>query len=60
YYAITQNHHAISVVGGGDTLAAINNKEYLDNITHISMGGGAMLEFIENGTLPGIEALKKH
>ncbi len=58
YYAITQNDQAISIVGGGDTLAAINKKEYLDKITHISTGGGAMLEFIENGTLPGIEALK--
>ena len=46
-------------VGGGDTIAAISKKEYLDNITHISTGGGAMLEFIEKGTLPGIEALKK-
>lgn len=59
YYAITQNTQAISVIGGGDTLAAINNKEYLDKITHISTGGGAMLEFMQNGTLPGIEALKK-
>lgn len=59
YYAITQNSDAISVVGGGDTLAAIAKKEYLNKITHISTGGGAMLEFIENGTLPGIEALKK-
>lgn len=59
YYAITNNNHATSVVGGGDTLAAIAKKEYLDKITHISTGGGAMLEFIENGTLPGIEALKK-
>ena len=58
YYSITENKQAISVIGGGDTLAAINNKEYLDKITHISMGGGAMLEFIENGTLPGIDALK--
>jgi phosphoglycerate kinase len=60
YYAITDNNHAISVVGGGDTLAAIDKKEYLDKITHISTGGGAMLEFIENGTLPGIEALNKN
>lgn len=59
YYAITQNPDVVSVVGGGDTLAAIAHKEYLDKITHISTGGGAMLEFIENGTLPGIEALKK-
>ncbi len=58
YYAITQNQDAISIVGGGDTLAAINHKEYLDRITHISTGGGAMLEYIEKGTLPGIEALK--
>lgn len=59
YYAIAQNDHATSVVGGGDTLSAIAKKEYLDKITHISTGGGAMLEFIENGTLPGIEALKE-
>lgn len=59
YYAITQNESATSVVGGGDTLAAISKKEYLDKITHISTGGGAMLEFIEQGTLPGIEALRK-
>ncbi|MDO9028348.1 MAG: phosphoglycerate kinase, partial [Candidatus Roizmanbacteria bacterium] len=59
YYSITHNDKAISIVGGGDTLAAISKKEYLDKITHISTGGGAMLEFIEKGTLPGIEALKK-
>jgi len=59
YYAIAHNPDCISIVGGGDTLAAISKKEYLDKITHISTGGGAMLEFIENGTLPGIEALKK-
>lgn len=59
YYSITQNSEAISIVGGGDTLAAISKKEYLDKITHISTGGGAMLEYIEKGTLPGIEALKK-
>lgn len=58
YYAITKNTTATSVVGGGDTLAAISKKEYLDTITHISTGGGAMLEYIENGSLPGIEALE--
>lgn len=59
YYTIAQNKGLVSIVGGGDTLAAISKKEYLDTITHISTGGGAMLEYIENGTLPGIEALKK-
>lgn len=58
YYAITQNSGAYSVVGGGDTLATISKEEYLEKITHLSTGGGAMLEFIEKGTLPGIEALK--
>jgi phosphoglycerate kinase len=59
YYTIAQNKDLVSIVGGGDTLAAISKKEYLDTLTHISTGGGAMLEYIENGTLPGIEALKK-
>lgn len=59
YYAITHNQEAVSIVGGGETLAAISKKEYLDKISHISTGGGAMLEFIEKGTLPGIEVLKK-
>ena len=59
YYAIAHNHEVTSIVGGGDTLSAISNKEYLGKITHVSTGGGAMLEFIEKGTLPGIEALKK-
>lgn len=59
YYSIAQNSQATSIVGGGDTLSAISKKEYLDKITHVSTGGGAMLEFIEKGTLPGIEALKR-
>ncbi|MCS7093133.1 MAG: phosphoglycerate kinase [Patescibacteria group bacterium] len=59
YYSITQNQKAISIVGGGDTLSAISKKEYLNKITHLSTGGGAMLEYIEKSTLPGIEALKK-
>jgi phosphoglycerate kinase len=59
YYSIAQNSQATSIVGGGDTLSAISKKEYLEKIAHISTGGGAMLEFIEKGTLPGIEALKR-
>lgn len=59
YYAIAENTDATSVVGGGETLAALSNKEHLEAISHVSTGGGAMLEYIEHGTLPGIEALKK-
>lgn len=59
YYSITENTECTSIVGGGDTLSAISKKEYLDKITHISTGGGAMLEFIEKGSLPGIDALRK-
>lgn len=57
YYAIAQNRQSMSVVGGGETLAALGKKEYLRVIDHVSTGGGAMLEFIEKGILPGIEAL---
>lgn len=59
YYAITANSQAISIIGGGETITAIAGKDNLDKVTHISTGGGAMLEFIENGTLPGIEALNQ-
>ncbi|MDP3941198.1 MAG: phosphoglycerate kinase [bacterium] len=55
--AITDNHEATSVVGGGETLAAIAGSGKLDQITHISTGGGAMLAYLEKGTLPGIQAL---
>lgn len=60
YYAITHNDEATTIVGGGDTLAAISKKEYLDKLTHISTGGGAMLEYLEKGRLPGLTALEKN
>ena len=47
-----------SVVGGGDTLAAIAGRPGAEHITHASTGGGATLEFIEKGTLPGIQVLE--
>lgn len=47
---------ASSIIGGGDTLTTIK-EEYLQKIDHVSTGGGAMLVFLENGTLPGIEVL---
>ena len=46
-----------SIVGGGDTLAAIATLKLEDKFTFVSTAGGAMLDFLANGTLPGIEAL---
>ncbi|HAX98593.1 MAG TPA: phosphoglycerate kinase [Candidatus Atribacteria bacterium] len=49
---------AVSVVGGGDTIAAINQAGVANAITHISTGGGASLEFVEGRKLPGVEVLQ--
>ncbi len=48
---------AYSVIGGGDTVAAIEKLGIVDRFSFVSTGGGAMLEFLAKGTLPGIQAL---
>ncbi len=50
---------AYTLIGGGDSVAAINKYHLADNVSYVSTGGGALLEYIERGTLPGVDAIEK-
>ncbi|TAL60648.1 MAG: phosphoglycerate kinase [Bacteroidetes bacterium] len=48
-----------TLIGGGDSVAAINKYKLADKVSYVSTGGGALLKYIESGTLPGVEAIEK-
>ena len=56
---MTKSGKILSVAGGGDTVAAISQSNYVNDFTYISTAGGAFLEMIAGHKLPGIEVLRK-
>ena len=54
----TDDNNAFSLIGGGDSAAAINNAGFGDRVSYVSTGGGALLEYMEGKTLPGVAALE--
>lgn len=57
--ASSTKNGAFTLVGGGDSVAAINKYDLKDQVSYVSTGGGAMLEYIEGKTLPGVAAIKE-
>ena len=55
---IIADQGAYKVIGGGDTIAALDKFGYLEKMDFVSTGGGAMLDFLAYGTVPGFEVLK--
>jgi phosphoglycerate kinase len=56
--AVSRNNRAISVVGGGDSVAALKKFDLEERVTFVSTGGGASMKLLEGSPLPGVEALQ--
>lgn len=56
--AETSKNNAFSLIGGGDSVAAINKYSLANQVSYVSTGGGALLEYIEQGSLPGVSAIE--
>jgi phosphoglycerate kinase len=56
--AVARNNKAVSVIGGGDSVAALKKFGLEERVTFVSTGGGASMKLLEGAPLPGIEALK--